>query len=77
MASNSPMAGADGVTTARRVGTGVHTTPNCGARREERNEEEAEEVAAAAGRPDVRRTTAALCAKAVCMSAKPGVGGSG
>lgn len=77
MASNSPMANVDGVTTARRVGTGVHTAPVRGARREERKEEEAEEVAAAAGRPDVRRTTATLCAKAACISAKPGGGGSG
>lgn len=69
MASNSPMAGADVVTTARRVGNG-DTPTDRGARSEDRKEEE--EEAAAVGRPEVRRTTAALWAKAACISARAG-----
>lgn len=65
MASKSPMAGADVVTTARRVDNGATPTER-GARSEDRKEEEEEAVVA---RPEVRFTTAALWAKATCISA--------
>lgn len=69
MASNSPMAGADVETTARRVGNGATPTDR-GARNEDRKDEEVEVTAV--GRPEVRRTTAALWAKAACISARMG-----
>lgn len=69
MASNRPMTGADVVTTARRVGNGATATDR-GARSEERNGEDVEVTAV--GRPEVRRTTAALWVKAACISARMG-----